>query len=75
MEKAQLTEHHQHLRLGWVVTHHGWTLDDWKNALFSDVSKVSLGSDGALYIWWRRDEKFLPECYDRTVQHVASVMV
>ena len=74
-KKPQLTEHHRRLRLGWAVTHRGWTSDDWKNVLFSDKSKVSLGSDGALYVWRRRGEEFLPECCDRTVQHAASVMV
>ena len=37
--------------------------------------KVSIGNDGALYVWRRKGEEFLPECCDRTVQHAASVMV
>ena len=74
-KKPQLTERHRRLRLGWAVTHRGWTLDDWKSVLFSDESKVSIGNDGALYFWWRRGEEFLPECCDCTVQHAASVMV
>ena len=70
-----LTENHRHLRLEWATTHTQWTLDDWKSVLFTDESKVSIGNDGALYVWRRKGEEFLPECCDRTVQHAASVMV
>ncbi len=70
-----LTETHRRLRLGWATTHTQWTLDDWKSVLFTDESKVSIGNDGALYVWRRKGEKFLPECCDRTVQYAASVMV
>ena len=70
-----LTENHRRLRLGWATTHTQWTLDDWKSVLFTDESKVSIGNDGALYVWRRKGEEFLPECCDRTVQHAASVMV
>ena len=74
-KKPLLTENHQCLRLGWATTHTQWTLDDWKSVLFTDESKVSIGNDGALYVWRRKGEEFLPECCDRTVQHAASVMV
>ena len=50
-------------------------MDDWKSVLFTDESKVSIGNDGALYIWRRKGEEFLPKCCDHTVQHAASVMV
>ena len=70
-----LTENNRRLRLGWATTHTKWTLDDWKSVLFTDESKVSIGYDGALYVWRRKGEEFLPECCDRTVQHAASVMV
>ena len=50
-------------------------MDDWKSVLFTDESKVSIGNDGALYVWRRKGEEFLPECCDRTVEHAASVMV
>ena len=70
-----LTENHWRLRLRWATTHTQWTLDDWKSVLFTDESKVSIGYDGALYVWRRKGEEFLPECCDRTVQHAASVMV
>ena len=70
-----LTENNRRLRLGWATTHTQWTLDDWKSVLFTDESKVSMGNDGALYVWRRKGEEFLPECCDRTVQHAASVMV
>ena len=70
-----LTENHRRLRLGWATTHTQWTLDDWKSVLFTDESKVSIGNDGALYVWRRKGEEFLPECCNRTVQHAASVRI
>ena len=69
------TENHRRLRLVWATTHTQWTLDDWKSVLSTDESNVSIGNDGALYVWRLKSEEFLPECRDRTVQHAASVMV
>ena len=74
-KKPLLTEKHLRLRLGWATTHTQWTLDDWKSVLFTDESKVSIGNNGALYVWHCKGEEFLPECCDHTVQHAASVMV
>lgn len=74
-KKPQLSQHHRQLRLGWAVSHRGWTTEEWKSVLFSDESKVSIGSDGVLYVWRRKGEEFLPECCNPAVQHAASVMV
>ena len=53
-----LTENHRRLRLGWATTRTQWTLDDWKSVLFTDESKVSIGNDGALYVWRRKVRNF-----------------
>ena len=60
-KKPLLTENYRRLRLGWATTHTPWTLDDWKSVLFTNESKISIGNDGALYVWRRKGEEFLPE--------------
>ena len=74
-KKSLLTENHQRVRRGWTTTHTRWTLDDWKSGFFTNDLKVSIGNDGALYIWRPKGEEFLSKCCDCTVQHAAGVMV
>ena len=74
-KKPELTKRHRPLRLNWAVSHRDCGSEEWKSVLFSDESKVSIGSDGVMYVWRRKDEEFLPECCDRAVQHPISVRV
>ena len=53
-KKPQLNREHQRCRRAWAVTHRGWTLEDWKRVVFSDEVKISIGSDGCLYVWRRK---------------------
>ena len=74
-KKPQLTARHRGLRRGWAASHRGWTLDQWKRVLFSDESKISLGSDGKTFVWRRAGEENASCCTVPTVQYPISVMV
>ena len=74
-KKQQLTREHQRCRRVWAVTHHGWMLEDWKRVVFSDEVKISIGSDGCLYVWRRKGEEFSAECCQSVVQHPTSIML
>ena len=43
--------------------------------LFSDESKITIGSDGALHVWRRKGEDFVVERCDASVKHPVGVMV
>ena len=45
------------------------------NVFFSDEVKISIGSDGCLYVWRRKGEEFSAECCQPVVQHPTSIML
>ena len=74
-KKLQLNREHQRCRRAWAVTHRGWTSEDWKRVVFSDEVKISIGSDGCLYVWRRKGEEFSAECWQPVVQHPTRIML
>ena len=63
-------------RVQWANEHQNWTVDQWKQVIWSDETRVSLfGSDGIRYIRRRTKEESLPECTVPTMKHPVSVMV
>ena len=56
-------------RLGYYKRHRLWTVNDWKNVVFSDESKFNLfHSDGRVKIWRQPHERYHPGCTTKTVQ-------
>ncbi len=65
-------------RLQFLQAHQNWTIDDWKNFAWSDVSQFMLQhSDGRVRIWHKEHESMDPSCLVSTVQVAGggSVMV
>ncbi|KAJ4446010.1 hypothetical protein ANN_12696, partial [Periplaneta americana] len=58
---VQLTGVHIRNRLQWGRQHQHWTLDEWRNVLFTDESRFSLTNDSRRTIIWReRGTRFHP---------------
>ncbi|OQE11157.1 hypothetical protein PENFLA_c080G06566 [Penicillium flavigenum] len=58
--KPRLTKKMRAERLAWCLTHESWTLEDWKNVIFSDeTSVILLHRRGGYRIWRTKDERFL----------------
>lgn len=50
-------------RLAWCKAHEDWTLEDWKDVIWSDeTSIILLHRRGSYRIWRRADERFLRSC-------------
>jgi len=64
-------------RLEWAQEHATWSMQQWKNVLWSDESKFEIfGSHRKVYVRRGPHEKMLPECLTPTVKHGGgSVMV
>ncbi len=75
--KPLLTKQYRLQRLRWARQHRNWGVDDWKAVIFSDESRVCVGSgDGAgRFVWRRSTEKFSEECLLRKQKFAASIMV
>jgi transposase len=50
-------------RLKFCLDHKDWTLDDWKNVIWSDETSVVLNfRRGGYRVWRRSDERFVKSC-------------
>jgi len=58
--KPGLTKKMRAERLAWCLVHEHWTIEDWKNVIFSDETSVILLYRRSGYrIWRTKDERFL----------------
>lgn len=64
-------------RLQWARSHRNWSLDDWKQVLWSDESKFEVfGQNRRVYVRRSKTEKMIPDCILPTVkQGHSSVLV
>jgi transposase len=61
--KPGLTKKMRAKHLAWCLAHESWTLEDWKNVIFSDeTSVILLHRRGGYRIWRTKDERFLRSC-------------
>ncbi len=64
-----LSAKNRKLRLQFAQAHQNWTIEDWKNVVWSDESRFLLRhSDGRVRIWRREHESMDPSCLVSTVQ-------
>lgn len=69
-KKPFLTKKHMKDRLRWAKEHRDWTVEDWKNVIFSDETKINMWeSDGAVYTWKEDGQPELPHNFHPTVKH------
>lgn len=61
--KPGLTKKMKQDRLQWCLEHQHWTLEDWKNVIWSDETAVVLNHRrGGYRIWRKSDEAFVRSC-------------
>ena len=58
--KAGLSKDQRAARLAFCEAHRHWTLDDWKNVIWSDETSVYMGHRrGTVRVWRRTDEVYI----------------
>ncbi len=63
-------------RIQFAQDHQNWTIEDWKNVVWSDESRFLLQhSDGRVRIWCKEHESMDPSCLVSTVQAGGGVTV
>jgi len=61
--KPGLTEEMKKARLDFALRHEHWTLEDWKNVIFSDETSVVLNHRrGGYRVWRKSDERLVKSC-------------
>jgi transposase len=57
--KPRLTKEQMEERLKWCLEHAHWTLEDWKNVIWTDETSVQLGGvRGRRRVWRKKDEAY-----------------
>ncbi|GFS84029.1 transposable element Tcb1 transposase [Trichonephila clavipes] len=72
-----LTPTHRHLCLEWCRARGNWTAAEWNQVVFSDESRLNLGTDdNRFHVWRPRGERFNPTfALQRHTAPTAGVMV
>ena len=69
-KKPLLSRRHREARYKWAKAHEFWTIDDWKQVIFSDETKINIwGSDGCKFYWSRPGDVLQAHHLDLTVKH------
>lgn len=76
-EKPFISPANKEKRRLWALAHESWTVEDWKNVIFSDESKFLLfKSDGRQWAWFRPGQAYEDRFVKKTVKHGGgSIMV
>ena len=75
-KKPGLTNEIRKRRLDFCLAHKDWTLEDWKNVIFTDETSVALNHRrGGIRIWHTKDEVNDPTCIQRRWKGNSDFMV
>jgi transposase len=73
--KPGLTDAAKKRRLQFCLDHADWTLEDWKNVIWTDQTSIVLGHRrGAIRVWRTQDEATDPSCVRRRWKGVTEFM-
>jgi hypothetical protein len=73
--KPKLTDEAKVRRLNWALEHQHWTLEVWKNIIWTDETSVILGHRrGAQRIWRTACEVYNPNCIRRRFKKASELM-
>ncbi|KAJ1299506.1 hypothetical protein OPQ81_006104 [Rhizoctonia solani] len=68
VKKPKLTPAHIKACIHFAQAHKDWTIEDWKQVLWSDETKIKrLGSDGVHWVWVRPGEELSDQMIDPTL--------
>jgi transposase len=68
-KKPRLLPRHVRERMDFALRHQYWTVEDWKQIVWSDETKVNrLGSDGREWTWRRPGDELTPKDVQGTVK-------
>ncbi|CAG5157183.1 uncharacterized protein ALTATR162_LOCUS4975 [Alternaria atra] len=61
--KPGLTQEMRSARLKWAIDYRDWTLEDWKNVIWTDETSVVINyRRGGYRVWRRADERVVKSC-------------
>jgi transposase len=73
--KPFISDENKKKRVEWCLARRHWTIEDWRNVLWSDESPYVLRYAAKRRVWRRHNERYIPECCVATVKHDKKIMV
>lgn len=62
-------------RMQWAKDHRGWTVNDWKNVLWTDETVIEIRDNAPQYVRVVDGHELTPAHFVRTTKHPTSVMI
>ena len=75
VKKPFISESNRKKRLQWAKQYQNWTIEQWKNVLWSDESPFCLRFSGRSRVWRLHNERYDPLVTQPTVKHDKKVNV
>jgi len=75
-KKPRLSVKHRKARLAFALEHQTWTVEQWKQVVWSDETKINrLGSDGKEYVWIRHGQERNSQHYKGTTKFGGGSLI
>ena len=74
-KKPFINEVNRARRVAWCQAHENWTVEQWRNVIWSDESPFVLRFNKKVRVWRRHNERYNPECTIASVKHDKKIMV
>lgn len=74
-KKPFINEVNRKKRVDWCRLHQHWTIEQWRNVLWSDESPFVLRFNKKIRVWRRYNERYNPACTIASVKHDKKIMV
>jgi DDE superfamily endonuclease len=73
--KPGLTNEQKAVRLRWCIIYKDWTIEDWKNVIFSDETSVQMAAvRGKRRVWRKKEETYHPHVVARRWKGFSDFM-
>jgi transposase len=74
-KKPFINESNRQKRVAWCIKHRDWTVEQWRNVIWSDESPFVFRFNKKVRVWRMFNERYNPECTVATVKHDKKIMV
>lgn len=74
-KKPLITENNRVRRLAWCQARVNWSIEDWKNIIWSDESPFTLRYKARKKVWRLDNERYDMKCITASVKHDAKINV
>lgn len=74
-KKPAISEENRVKRLNWCNEHLNWTIEQWKQVLWSDESPFLLRNRSSKRVWRHHNERYSPKCIIKFFKHDIKINV